>query len=92
MGFLEEYNAKHQHPMNRLTHTFGIPMVAISVPLFFFNWQWALGLFIVGWIFQFVGHIFEGKAPAFFSDPRFLLVGVVWWFKKILGIVPKNKP
>jgi hypothetical protein len=30
-------------------------------------WPVALGLFPVGWIFQFVGHAFEGKAPEFFG-------------------------
>jgi uncharacterized membrane protein YGL010W len=35
----------------------------------------ALGLFVVGWAIQFVGHIFEGKKPAFFDDLFGLLVG-----------------
>src|SRR5271166_2554864 len=29
------------------------------------SWPVALGLFVLGWIFQFVGHAFEGKSPAF---------------------------
>ena len=33
------------------------------------------GLFVVGWIIQFVGHIFEGKKPAFVDDLVGLLVG-----------------
>jgi uncharacterized membrane protein YGL010W len=24
----------HQHPANRLRHTFGIPLIALSIPLF----------------------------------------------------------
>jgi uncharacterized membrane protein YGL010W len=39
----------------------------------------------VGWILQFVGHYFEGKAPEFFHDWRFLLVGLRWWLAKIRG-------
>ncbi len=35
----------------------------------------SIGLFVVGWAFQFVGHVFEGKKPAFFDDLRGLLVG-----------------
>lgn len=35
----------------------------------------ALGLFIVAWIFQFIGHKIEGKKPSFFDDLRFLLIG-----------------
>ena len=85
--FLANYKAKHQHPLNRLTHSIGIPMIVISLPLFFFNWQWALALFIVGWIFQFVGHAYEGKPPEFMKDWRFLFVGVRWWLAKMRGRV-----
>jgi uncharacterized membrane protein YGL010W len=34
-----------------------------------------LGLFVAGWAIQFVGHLFEGKKPAFLDDLRGLLVG-----------------
>lgn len=34
-----------------------------------------LGLFVVGWVFQFVGHYFEGKKPAFVDDLVGLLIG-----------------
>ncbi len=50
--FLANYKAKHQHPLNRLSHSIGIPLIVISLPLFFFNWRWALALFVVGWIFS----------------------------------------
>ena len=33
------------------------------------------GLFVIGWIIQFVGHIFEGKKPAFVDDLVGLLIG-----------------
>ena len=32
-------------------------------------------LFVVGWVIQFVGHIFEGKKPAFVDDLVGLLIG-----------------
>jgi uncharacterized membrane protein YGL010W len=48
-------------------------------------WRAALGLFVLGWILQFIGHAFEGKPPEFFKDYRFLFVGLRWWFKKVLG-------
>jgi uncharacterized membrane protein YGL010W len=35
----------------------------------------AAGLFVGGWIVQFVGHAFEGKKPAFVDDLVGLLVG-----------------
>ncbi|MCF7201413.1 DUF962 domain-containing protein [Pseudomonas oligotrophica] len=34
-----------------------------------------LGLFVGGWIVQFVGHYFEGRKPAFVDDLSGLLVG-----------------
>jgi uncharacterized membrane protein YGL010W len=35
----------------------------------------ALGLFVVGWAIQFVGHAFEGRKPAFVDDLVGLLIG-----------------
>jgi uncharacterized membrane protein YGL010W len=77
-SFIEHYKAQHQHPLNKLAHSIGMPLIAISVPLFFFNWRWALLLFTVGWALQFIGHAIEGNRPAFFGNPRYLLVGP-WW-------------
>src|ERR1051325_9730951 len=74
-SFMENYKEKHRHPLNRLSHTIGIPMIVVSLPLFFFNWKWALALFVVGWVFQFVGHAIEGNHPAFFKNPAYLIVG-----------------
>ncbi len=34
-----------------------------------------IGLFVVGWIIQFVGHAFEGRKPAFVDDVVGLLIG-----------------
>lgn len=90
--WIDEYADGHQHPMNRLMHSIGIPMIAVSlllvIPSLFFGglWMLALGLFVVGWILQFIGHYFEGKPPEFFKDYRFLFVGLRWWFKKIVGV------
>jgi uncharacterized membrane protein YGL010W len=36
---------------------------------------WSLGVFFVGWVFQFIGHYYEGRKPAFFDDLRGLLIG-----------------
>jgi uncharacterized membrane protein YGL010W len=36
---------------------------------------WGVGLFVVGWIIQFIGHYWEGKKPAFFDDIRGLVIG-----------------
>lgn len=36
---------------------------------------WGVGLFVVGWIIQFVGHYWEGRKPAFMDDIVGLLIG-----------------
>ncbi|MBA3804354.1 MAG: DUF962 domain-containing protein [Acidobacteria bacterium] len=84
-SFTENYKEKHQHPLNRLTHSIGIPMIVISLPLFFYNWRWALVLFIIGWSLQFLGHAIEGNQPAFFRNPLYLLVGP-WWLVRRIGV------
>lgn len=38
----------------------------------------AVIVFIIAWIFQFIGHNIEGKKPSFFKDLQFLLVGPAW--------------
>jgi uncharacterized membrane protein YGL010W len=90
-SLIENYRAKHQHPVNRLCHTIGIPMILISWPLFLFNWRWALALFITGWILQFVGHAIEGNQPAFFRNPIYLLVGPLWLLKRAATAIGLTK-
>jgi uncharacterized membrane protein YGL010W len=34
-----------------------------------------LGLFVVGWVLQFIGHCFEGRKPAFVDDLMGLIIG-----------------
>ena len=87
------YSNGHQHPINQFCHTIGIPLIALSLPLFPIPflvrgfWPVPVLLFVVGWIFQFVGHAYEGNPPEFFHDWRFLLVGFRWWLEKIRGRV-----
>jgi uncharacterized membrane protein YGL010W len=89
--WIREYAQAHQHPINRSCHSVGIPMIALSVPLTVLAmvvpglWPGALGLFVVGWIFQLVGHAYERKPPEFLKDWRFLFVGLRWWLAKIQG-------
>ncbi len=86
-SFIENYKAKHQHPLNKLTHSIGIPMIVVSLPLFFVSWRWALALSVVGWILQFVGHAIEGNQPAFFRNPVYLLVGPWWLVRRAAAAV-----
>lgn len=55
---------------------------------------WSIGLFVVGWIFQAIGHVFEGRKPAFFDDLRGLLDGPLFLMAEIgfaLGLAPELK-
>lgn len=36
---------------------------------------WGIGLFVVGWVLQFIGHYWEGKKPAFVDDIIGLIIG-----------------
>jgi uncharacterized membrane protein YGL010W len=84
-SFVDNYKAKHQHPVNKLTHSVGIPMIVVSLPLFFVSWRSALGLFISGWILQLVGHAVEGNRPAFFKNPMYLIVGPWWLIRRAVA-------
>lgn len=89
--WIREYAKSHTHPVNRRCHLIGIPMIALSVPLFaaalFWHALWPLpaALFAAGWIFQLVGHAYEHKPPEFLKDARFLFVGLRWWAAKARG-------
>jgi len=47
-------------------------------------WQAGLGLFVIGWVFQFIGHYFEGRKPAFVDDLVGLLVGPMFVVGEVL--------
>ena len=47
-----------------LVHSLGAYLVPVSAVVF-----------VVAWIFQFVGHKIEGKKPSFFEDIQYLWVG-----------------
>jgi uncharacterized membrane protein YGL010W len=48
---------------------------------------YALIIFVVAWIGQFIGHKIEGKKPSFLQDVQYLLIGPAWLlhfiFKKV---------
>lgn len=79
----------------RLNLVFGLIMVALmGAGIYFANalaalstLVWAgtgVGLFVIGWIIQFVGHHYEGKKPAFVDDLVGLLIGPLFVTAEIL--------
>ena len=70
----------------RLDVRFGLAMTGALIPTLFVGaffaaqstavWLGAgIGMFVGGWIVQFVGHFFEGRKPAFVDDLIGLVVG-----------------
>lgn len=91
LNFFEKYQRDHTHPINHVTHMIGIPMIVVSLPLFIFKPWIAGGLFVLGWIFQFIGHAYEGKPPTFLSDPRALIAGPMFVVQKIYKAITASK-
>ena len=60
--WIVQYGTSHRHPLNRFCHTVGIPLIALSLPLFlaipFMHGIWPIptAMFVSGWVLQFVGH------------------------------------
>ena len=127
-SWLSEYDASHEHVINKLVHWICVPAIIFSLLgllwplkmpaplntvlpdnwaitvvlvslvyyfmlslrlalgmvcisgglLLFILWQICLGVFIGAWIGQFIGHLVEGKRPAFFKDLQFLMIGPLW--------------
>jgi uncharacterized membrane protein YGL010W len=46
---------------------------------------WGVGLFVLGWLIQFVGHYYEGRKPAFADDLVGLLVGPMFVVMELLA-------
>lgn len=72
-----------------------IAMLAISIAFYFIGAAipfWInLALFILGWIFQFVGHsVYEHKKPAFFRNFVHLLIGPLWILNDIIPVVKRR--
>jgi uncharacterized membrane protein YGL010W len=48
-------------------------------------WTVSLGVFVFGWILQFVGHsVYEKRSPAFLKNFVHLLVGPLWILAKAM--------
>jgi uncharacterized membrane protein YGL010W len=78
----------------KASRSLGIGMLAMFVAMSWLTWwmYWALGVrtllfaaigvFVVAWIAQFVGHKIEGRKPSFLTDLTYLLIGPAWVLAK----------
>lgn len=96
----ETYRLMHQHPLNKLTHVFGIPLVLASVGwpawVWFaqgrFAWQAMLALGAAGWTLQLLGHRIEGNRPAFFRDLNQMLIGPLFMLSLPFQLLRRRPP
>ena len=70
----------------------GAVMLVVSVGFYFLGAAMPLwlnvALFVVGWIFQFLGHsVYEKKSPAFLTNALHLLVGPLWILNDVVPVV-----
>ncbi|HRH56453.1 MAG TPA: DUF962 domain-containing protein [Chitinophagales bacterium] len=57
---------------NRFLATNVLPHIGLNL------WQFSAIVFVIAWIFQFIGHKVEGQKPSFLEDMQFLLIGPIW--------------
>lgn len=50
-------------------------------------WEADVGAFLLGWIFQLVGHRLEGNKPKFLENLVYLLIGPLYFFQEMLGLL-----
>lgn len=69
-----------------------IPMLIVSIGFYLIG-RWLpmsvnVALFILGWIFQFIGHaVYEHRQPAFFRNVVHLLIGPLWILNDVIPVV-----
>jgi uncharacterized membrane protein YGL010W len=69
-----------------------LAMTAVSILFYFVGaalpFMVNLAIFILGWIFQFIGHkVYEHKNPAFFRNFVHLLIGPLWILNDVIPVV-----
>jgi uncharacterized membrane protein YGL010W len=88
------YLNEHQHPGNRLTHMFGIPLLVVTLVWAIVAMSWKIFVVgqVVGWALQLIGHRIEGNRPALLKRPISFAMGplmVLVELGEYLGIHPK---
>ncbi len=62
-----------------------IYIIAVRLP-----WEINLAALVIGWVFQLVGHRFEGTKPKFLENLVYLLIGPLYFFEEtfdsVLGV------
>ncbi|ENX43284.1 DUF962 domain-containing protein [Acinetobacter sp. NIPH 2100] len=72
-----------------LVYPFAVKIAALPM------WSWlgaSIGIFVVGWVFQFIGHYFEKKKPAFVDDLIGLAIGPLFVLAEFVFLLGFRKP
>lgn len=88
------YLNEHRHPLNRMTHMVGVPLLVITalLGLWLPSLPVLLGGQVVGWAIQVAGHRIEGNKPALLKRPISFLMGPLMVFIEFLeplGVHPR---
>lgn len=85
---LDGWLLRHQLPFNFWIHMVGIPMALLAAPvsLLWLEWYWGLGLFVLGYLLQWVGHLAEGNDLGEWAAVKRML-GL-----RYVGIAPRWNP
>jgi|ERR1700733_7548343 uncharacterized membrane protein YGL010W len=89
---LAYYRSQHRTLGCKITHMVGVPLIALSFPVFLLNRRLAAQMQEVGWTLQFIGHfVFEHNKPVFLeaADPLTALAALVFvadeWHRALKG-------
>lgn len=72
-----------------LSLSFGRELAALPTSVWL---SWSLGLFVIGWVFQFIGHYFEGRKPAFVDDIMGLAIGPLFVVAEVVFLLGLRQP
>jgi uncharacterized membrane protein YGL010W len=61
--------------------------LAICYGVRFLAWEVSLAIFVIGWVFQFIGHgVYEKRSPAFYRNLAHLIVGPLWVLNHVVHL------
>lgn len=90
------YLTRGEFVLGAATSLVNLVLIALALPVAALDtaaWLGAgVGLFLVGWVIQFVGHKYEGRKPAFVDDLVGLLVGPMFVVAEALFALGWGKP
>jgi uncharacterized membrane protein YGL010W len=96
---LEKYEAEHRHPVNRVLHAVGIPVIILSTAALISPWQplglsrkASLAVLAAGWGLLLAGHAVEGNRPAILRTPTAPFSALRWWARGLSKVIRRVTP